>query len=73
MAHRSLVDRQVDEIINAEEFGEEDDFECLCDELYTHMSEEPGGLPDPEFFGIGNIPLCGSCEAEREKSLEGSR
>ena len=62
----SLIDEQVDKILSAEEF-EEEEFGCECIFLYAQMEQEPGGMPNPEFFGVGNIPLCDPCKAERKR------
>lgn len=67
MADKSLINQQVDEILDAEGFEGEDEFECLCAELYERMADEPEGMPDPESFGIGNIPVCDPCKAWKEE------
>ena len=73
---RSLIDRQTDEILEAEGFEDDERFECTCGELYDRMAESPEGMLPPEHYGIGNIPVCDGCKAsaaDTRAELEGYR
>ena len=62
----SLINRQADEILAGVDFVHPDAWkepndgldDCTCDELYAAMED----LPDPEEFGIDNVPVCDPCK-----------